>query len=135
MDAQQKGWYKVADDNCPENYGFNAIPLSVSMKRNKVKVSFEGLTSNDSINYSKESGWRYGFVGVTLQWKSIYGKMSCSSKGVLVFEPPKDVILSHLYLVVMGAPKVHTPNPMYNERSDKQWPYRVKFVGTQPLNK
>lgn len=104
-------------------------------ERNKVKVSFEGLTNNDSSDYSKESGWRYGFVGVTLQGKSIYGKMSRSSKGVLAFESPKDVILSHLYLVVMGAPKVHTPNPMSNGSKDKQWPYRVKFVGTQPLIK
>ena len=133
--ARRNGWYEVADDNCPENYGFNAIPLSVPESGSKVKVYFEGLVNRDSIKIYSKAGWRYGFIGVTLQGKTIYGKMSRSSKGVLTFNKQDNVTLSHLYLVVMGAPKVHSPNPFFNNGKDEQWPYKVKFIGAQPLSK
>ena len=29
LTAQSDGWYAIAPENCPENYGFNAIPLAV----------------------------------------------------------------------------------------------------------
>lgn len=132
--ALRNGWYEVANDNCPENYGFNAIPLSVPESGNKVKVYFKGLVGRDSINIYRKAGWRYGFIGVTLQGKTIYGKMSRSPKGVLTFNSPNNVTFSHLYLVVMGAPKVHSPNPFFNKGNDEQWPYKIKFIGTQPLS-
>jgi len=65
--TRQDGWYEVANDNCPENYGFNAIPLSVPESGSKVKVYFEGLVNRDSIKIYRKAGWRYGFIGVTLQ--------------------------------------------------------------------
>ncbi|HRN16855.1 MAG TPA: DUF6055 domain-containing protein, partial [Xylanibacter oryzae] len=37
------GWYQIAEGNAPENYGFNAIPLVVTEKNNRVKLQFKGL--------------------------------------------------------------------------------------------
>ena len=34
---------KVAAENCPENYGFNAIPLRVPEPGTKVELQFEGV--------------------------------------------------------------------------------------------
>ena len=40
--AQPDGWYGIAPENCPENYGFNAISLAVPQPGEKVKVDFCG---------------------------------------------------------------------------------------------
>ena len=29
MTPSEGGWYRIAPENCPENYGFNAVPLSL----------------------------------------------------------------------------------------------------------
>jgi hypothetical protein len=95
-----------------------------------VKVKFRGLAGrNVNAKQSAAAGWRYGFVCVTLQGKTIYGRMSAKPKGSLTFRLPKDDAAAHLYLVVMGAPKEHWVNPI--EEKDAQWPYQVKFKGTK----
>lgn len=134
--AQPKGWYQVAAENCPENYGFNAIPLIVPESGKKIEVSFEGI--NQSIEgytavHSDKAGWRYGFVAITAEGKSIYGDMGTNASGKLSFQVPDNVKLSHLWLVVMGAPTEHwmNPSPESGEK-DAQWPYRIKLKGTAP---
>jgi hypothetical protein len=124
------GWSEIDDQQCPENYGFNAISLSVPTGAGAVKVKFRGLAGrNVNAKQSAAAGWRYGFVCVTLQGKTIYGRMSAKPKGSLTFRLPKDDAAAHLYLVVMGAPKEHWVNPI--EGKDAQWPYQVKFKGTK----
>lgn len=135
IDEKENGWYQVADNNIPENYGFNVIPLTIPSKGKKVKVSFQGLTGiNVSDEQKTSAGWRYGFIYVTSQGKSIYGDMASETNGSLSFKLPDDndnQITAHLYLVVMGAPKTHWKNT--DEGKDAAWPYMVKFKGTKPL--
>ncbi|WP_370459950.1 DUF6055 domain-containing protein [Bacteroides sp. 519] len=123
-----KGWYRVAASNCPENYGFNAIPLSIPPKGKTIKVEFQGETNAKGYNIinADKAGWRYGFVAVTEDGESIYGAASSDKKGSISFTAPKDSKLSHLWLVVMGAPTEHWMNPGHDEK-DAQWPYRIKL--------
>lgn len=128
---QQSGWYRIAPENCPENYGYNVIPLSVPEAGETVKVEFRGERSGKDYHFSQvdKAGWRYGFVGVTREGKSIYGQMSRDEKGTLSFATPQKQKLAYLWLVVMGAPAVHWINPESPAR-DAQWPYQIKLKGT-----
>ena len=85
LDTLQGGWLRPAD--LPEEYGFNAIPLPVGRKT-KVELVGDNLL--------------YGFVGVTADGESVYGKVNDP-----FFKAPKGKRLQHLYLVVMGAPREH----------------------------
>lgn len=135
--AVQQGWYRVAKDNCPENYGFNAIPLSVPQPGNTVNVDFygeAGIEGYAAVNTNK-AGWRYGFVAVTQDGKSIYSEMKRDATGSLSYTISKDTPPpAHLWLVVMGAPTEHWINPGAEEK-DAQWPYRIKVTGSELLNK
>lgn len=129
-----KGKYRAIPENCPENYGFNAIPLSVPESGQTVEVVFRGLTDEDgyvSIRPDK-AGWRYGFVGVTIEGQSIYGTIQRETNGKLKFTTPKTEKLANLYLVVMGAPTEHWMNPS-SEGKDAQWPYEIELTNTQPI--
>lgn len=136
--AQPERWYQVAAENCPENYGFNAIPLVVPENGKKVEVTFEGISQPiegyTAVN-SDKAGWRYGFVAVTAEGKSIYGDMESAPSGKLSFQTPDNAQLSYLWLVVMGAPTEHWMNPSpESKEKDAQWPYRIKLKGTTPKN-
>ena len=138
MLSQGEGWYQVAPENCPENYGFNAIPLTVPEPGTKVEVQFEGLKGSQegyvSVNPEK-AGWRYGFVAVKKDGKSIYGEMKADRKGKLAFNVPENEKLAYLWLVVMGAPEEHWMNPRPNSgEKDAQWPYRIRLKGTDLKN-
>lgn len=134
------GWYGIAPDNCPENYGFNAIPLALPERGKKVKVEFCGEAGKEGYNAIRtdKAGWRYGFVAITGDGKSIYGDVSDNSGKSIIFTAPKDTDLTYLWLVVMGAPTEHWMNPDSEEEEDKelrdaQWPYRIKVTGSKPL--
>ncbi len=132
LEKQDDGWYRIDDKHAPENYGFNVIPLSVPAKGNKIKILFHGL---DGINVTAEqaaqAGWRYGFVGVTSQGKSVYGDVAYGADDTVSYQLPKDI--EHLYFVVMGAPKEHWKN-IDEGGNDAAWPYKLQFTGTHPLN-
>lgn len=83
MTSQSDGWYQVATENCPENYGFNAIPLRVPEPGTKVELQFEGVNGKQGgyvLVHPEKAGWRYGFVAVKADGKSIYGEMSADKK-------------------------------------------------------
>ncbi len=132
--AQPDGWYEIAPENCPENYGFNAIPLAVPQRSKKVTVRFAGEAGKEGYYtlHADKAGWRYGFVAITTEGKSIYGKINEDSKKDAIFIAPKGVDLTHLWLVVMGAPTEHWMNPPTGE-NDAQWPYRIQVKGSTPL--
>lgn len=134
MTPQADGWYEVARENCPENYGFNAIPLAVPQSGETVKVEFKGEAGKEGFHtlHADKAGWRYGFVAVTSDGKSIYGEMDSDKEKSVIFTAPKSNTLSHLWLVVMGAPTEHWMNPNPGE-NDAQWPYRIKVTGSRPL--
>ena len=131
MNPSKEGWYRVAPENCPENYGFNAVPLSVPQPGSAVEVEFLGETGREGYNsvHPEKAGWRYGFVAVTREGKSVYGEMGNNTKGVVKYIAPKDVPLAYLWLVVMGAPTEHWMNPISGEK-DAQWPYKIKITGS-----
>ncbi len=85
LDTLSGGWLRPV--NLPEEYGFNAIPLPLA-KRTRIEMVGDRL--------------RYGFVGVTTDGETLYGEMNNPE-----FRVPKGKSLSHLYLVVMGAPVEH----------------------------
>lgn len=132
--AQPDGWYGIASENCPENYGFNAIPLVVPQPGEKVKVDFCGEAGKEGYTaiHTDKAGWRYGFVAVTAEGESIYGEMGDNSGKSIIFTAPKDQTLTYLWLVVMGAPTEHWMNPAPGEK-DAQWPYRIRVTGSNPL--
>lgn len=134
LTPQADGWYEVAPENCPENYGFNAIPLAVPQPGEKVEVEFKGEAGSEGFHkvYADKAGWRYGFVAVTSDGKSIYGDIDNDKEKSINFTASKSNTLSHLWLIVMGAPTEHWMNPDPGEK-DAQWPYRIKVTGSQPL--
>lgn len=131
---EEAGWYRIAAENCPENYGYNGIPLTVPQPGETVKVTLEGDLDAAGYNvlHAEEAGWRYGFVGVTQSGKSIYGDMGKTDKGTVSFTALADEKLAYLWLVVMGAPTEHRMNPT-SGKDDPQWPYRITFEGTAPV--
>lgn len=123
------GWKRVAPENAPENYGFNAVPLTVPGPGERLTVDFRGEARSKGY-FSKnpdKAGWRYGIVAVDEAGNAHYGEMKSSSKGKLEYAAPSDVDISHLWLVVTGAPKEHWRNIDGPENpGDAQWPYSIK---------
>lgn len=131
LDKLENGWQRVSKESCPENYGFNAIPLDVPQPGEVVDVQFVGEVGAEGYNaiQKEKAGWRYGFVGVTKSGKSIYGTAGKAKKDNLRFVAPQEEPLAYLWLVVMGAPTEHWINPGgWGKPSspDAQWPYRIK---------
>ena len=65
-------WYQITPENCPENYGFNAIPLSIPPTGQTVTIEFCGEADKNgfhTINADK-AGWRYGIVTITKEGKA-----------------------------------------------------------------
>ncbi|MBR5275179.1 MAG: hypothetical protein IKU33_08080, partial [Bacteroidales bacterium] len=64
--------------------------------------------------------------------ESVYGETNSAHEGEIAFEAP-EAPLSHLWLVVMGAPTEHKMNPFsFNQEEggeifDDQWPYAIRF--------
>lgn len=140
LEDKGKGWYQVKKAWCPENYGFNVIHLKVPEAGATVKVEFKGLTpENEDYNIQSpdKAGWRYGFVGITADGQAIRGQAYSDPEGKIRFTTPKDHPLSHLWLVVMGAPTEHWMNPGRSregiQKNDAQWPYQIKVTGTEIL--
>lgn len=123
------GWQRVAVNNCPENYGFNVIPLEVPKPGKKIEVDFRGEAGKEGY-FSKnidKAGWRYGIVAVDKDGNEHYGEMKSSPKGKLTYKAPKGVDIDKLWLVVMGAPTEHWRNADWPENTgDAQWPYSIK---------
>lgn len=123
MTTGKGGW--MTPDSVPQNYGFNVIEVSVPQGKRAVKAEFCGLPAVDATPaQAAQAGWRYGFVGVTADGKSVYGDIFSAKKGKAAFSWGKDVEMAHVYLVVMGAPAEHWLNP--EQGADAKWPYKVR---------
>ena len=117
------GWQRISKENCPEDYGFNAIPVEVPHRGQTVSIDFKGEAGLDGFNgENKElAGWRYGFMAVGADGHSIYYPVHRSAAETVSYTAPYDQDLEHLWFVVMGAPKEHIIN------SPAQWPYSIKI--------
>lgn len=124
------GWKRISKENCPENYGFNVIPVDVPASGKKLTIDFKGEAGRKgyySLNKDK-AGWRYGLVAVDSKGKEHYGEMYSDSKGKISYEVPEGTDISKLWLVVMGAPTEHWRNVDGPENpGDAQWPYSIKI--------
>jgi hypothetical protein len=127
----------ITPENCPENYGFNAIQLTVPAPGTKVSVEFTGeagLKGFNAVNIDK-AGWRYGFVAINADGSVSYSEAKSGKKGKLAYTVPADAELKQLWLVVMGAPTEHWRNIDGPENpGDAQWPYSIKLHNTTVKN-
>lgn len=130
VDETNKIW-QVDEKQCPQNYGYNAIPLTVRPKGTVVKAHFKGIAGADGyrkVNVAK-AGWRYGFVALGNDGTRFYGEMKREPEGTAEIMLPDDV--QKLWFVVSGAPVEHWRHPWDdNTSNDEQWPYQVQFEET-----
>ncbi len=125
LEVTDNGFYKIAEKQIPQIYGYNAIQLRVPASGTKVTVDFEGLNGQ----WTAIEGWRYGFVVITDNDSPIYGKMKKSKKGTTTINIPKNA--KELWLVVTGAPTEHRNHVWDNNPdNDENFPYKVKFTNT-----
>ncbi|MBR1521796.1 MAG: DUF4859 domain-containing protein [Bacteroidaceae bacterium] len=126
-------WWVVDPQFCPENYGYNANPLKVPAAGTVVKVQFRSIVgaSGYRIINKLRAGWRYGLVAYSSDGTRTYGEMGRDAKGEVSITVPENC--THLWLVVMGAPTTYWRHAWDDDTgNDEQWPYAVKFEGTDP---
>ena len=128
------GWYRIAESDCPQNYGYNGIKLKVPKAGTNVVLNFKGIAGAEGFSniQSDKAGWRYGFIASLKDGRRVYGKVYKDPKGTATFKVPKNT--EYLWLVVSGAPTEHWPVIMKRGSSpdtkEEQWPYEVKLSGT-----
>ncbi|HNV66020.1 MAG TPA: DUF6055 domain-containing protein [Bacteroidales bacterium] len=125
------GFRQIAPEKCIENHGYNVIRLNVPASGTVVTATFEGIAGAPgyrSIN-ADAAGWRYGYVALLSDGTRVYSDMFSASSGTASFTCPENC--SDLWFVVSGAPKTYWQHGWdEDESNDEQWPYRVKFSGT-----
>lgn len=122
FDTELEGGKWLRPKNYPEEYGFNAIKLDdkVNLNARKFRLNLQG----DNL--------RYGFVGITTDGQSVYSDVNATE-----FVVPKSKRLSHLYLIVMGAPLQHHQIPMPTDENYKNpqnllvFPYSFRIFATR----
>jgi hypothetical protein len=129
LDEVGEGWYRIAKNKCPQNYGYNGIKLLVPAAGTAVKLEFKGLAGAEGFNAVQldKAGWRYGLLAVKSNGKRVYGKVGSDANGATTFVVPKDT--KYLWLVVMGAPTEHWVKGR-GDRLEEQWPYQIRLTGT-----
>jgi len=123
-------WYRITEENCPQDYGYNGIRLVVPKPGARVQVELEGLAGTPGYRAirTESAGWRYGLVAVKKDGSRVYGDTH-RKPGKAVFKVPADT--EYLWLVVSGAPLTHVTVARKDEEN-AQWPYRIKVKGTVP---
>ncbi|RNI26837.1 hypothetical protein EFB08_10165 [Rufibacter latericius] len=131
LKAVGNGWYQIAENKCPQNYGYNGIKLQVPAAGTKVKLGFKGVPGAKGFRAieTQKAGWRYGFLAVKEDGSRVYGKVYSSRSGTGSFSVPEKT--KYLWLVVSGAPTEHWEHLADGkDENDEQWPYQVKLQGT-----
>lgn len=129
----EKSWWVVSPEYCPQNYGYNANPLKVPTTGTVVTATFKGLVNATGYRsiYPERAGWRYGLVAYSSDGTRTYGNIGREAEGKVSITIPEGC--THLWFVVMGAPtKWWTHSWNGNVADDEQWPYAVKFTGSDP---
>ena len=154
------GYHQVAYAQCPSATGFNVIPLNVPAEGATISADFVGLEVGSALaaddpgyymeekdgkmivvgqmrNYNnvgskQNAGWHYGFVAYAKGGERKYSPMFSDAQGQASWEVP--IGTEYLYMVVLGAPKTYVQSPWDDkELTDAQYPYKVKFTGTDLL--
>jgi hypothetical protein len=107
LNALEDGWFQIAPDKCPQNYGYNAIQLKVPAADMKVTLDFKGFAGGEGFASVRpeNAGWRYGFLAHKKDGTRVYSDTFSQSEGTAEFTVPAGT--EHLWLVVMGAPTEH----------------------------
>lgn len=129
----ENDWWVVSPEYCPQNYGYNANPLKVPLPGTLVTATFKGLINAEGYRsvHPERAGWRYGFVAYSSDGTRTYSDIGRNAEGEVSITVPEEC--THLWFVVMGAPTqwwTHSWNN--NVTDDEQWPYAVKFSGSDP---
>lgn len=123
--------WEVDSAYCPQNYGYNCINLNNAAPGTVVKANFKGIAGNAGyrkVNVDK-AGWRYAFVAYKSDSTTVYGDICSDREGTATLTVPEGC--EKLFFVVMGAPTEHWQHVWDdNVANDEQWPYQVKFEGT-----
>ncbi len=140
LDKLDNGWYQIAAEKCPENYGYNGIKLDVPAAGTNVVLNFKGIAGAEGFSPTKidKAGWRYGFVASLKDGSRVYGNVGTNPQDALAFQVPENT--EYLWLVVMGAPTEHWASfggwgrrgRSNNQEPEAQWPYQFKLTGTAP---
>ncbi len=131
-------YWQIDSTVCIENYGYNVIKLNVPTTPTTLKVFFSGkagINGFRKLNIS-QAGWRFGFVALLNDGTRVYSDMGKAGNAMptdtLEFTGPANI--KNLWLVVTGAPAAHWRHAWDdNDANDEQWPYQVKFSGTNRL--
>lgn len=139
LDGDKQYWV-VDPKYCPQNYGYNANPLKIPAEGSRVTAHFRGLVGAEgyaSVNPAY-AGWRYGLVALAADGSRTYSETGADKQGQVSLVVPKEC--THLWFVVMGAPTKYWSHswtrgvdPSSYAGNGEQWPYAVKFEGTDPL--
>jgi len=157
MNLTADGYWQVAYASCPETSGVNIIQLNVPEAGTEVKADFVGLnpgsalhaddpghafledgggkydlvTTYNTAGAAANKGWRYGFVAVKND-QTLTSDLYRDAAGVAAYTVPEGT--TALYFVVVGAPTKYGRHD-WNEKDgdDQQWPYMVRFDGTNRL--
>ena len=134
LDTLSNGWFRIAKLNCPENYGYNGIKLTVPAAGTTVSMDFKGIAGATGFRALKvnEAGWRYGFLAVQQDGSRVYSDTYADPAGTVTFKVPGGT--AHLWLVVMGAPTVHV-QVAKEDKNNPEWPYEFKLQNTGPVTK
>ena len=125
--------YRITKENCPQNYGYNAIRLEVPKNNKTVSLEFEGIanSSNFRMINADKAGWRYGFLAMKENGERVYGDVYSNAKGKVNFNVPENT--TYLWLIVSGAPTEHWEHVWDDDSTnDEQWPYQITLSGTAP---
>jgi len=131
LNAIEDGWYRIAKENCPQDYGYNGIALDVPDAGTEILIDFKGIAGADGYNsYNLDkAGWRYGVMALTSTGERIYSNTYSDAEGQVAFTVPNGT--TNLWLVVMGAPTEHAK---LNSNRLNEWPYQIKLENTALIN-
>ena len=109
--APEEGWYQIATDKVPQNYGYNAIKLKVPAGETKISLDFKGIAGAEGFSgvQLEKAGWRYGFLASKEDGSRVYSDTFSKSSGTAEFTVPANT--KFLWLVVSGAPTEHWIHP------------------------
>lgn len=131
QDATDKYLWRVDSAHCVENYGYNIIRVNNVDAGTTVKAYFKGLAGESGYrrSYLTRAGWRYGFCAYLEEGSRVYADPVSDKEGVAEFTVPEGTKM--MWFVVTGAPTAHWRHAWDDNASDdEQWPYEVKFEGT-----
>ena len=119
LEKSSDGWMSVPDSKAPQQGGYNIIPLDVDLKKDLIKVEFQGLSSVSG------AGWRISIVTVTKTGETRYSTMWNGGSNSMELKGDETAA----YLVVSATPSSMTKLEL--DRDGEKYPYKVLYLSEQ----